>query len=199
MIRVRMLKTAAGPGGSFEPNSTPELDEDTALAFIEAGAAETYTPARKKQAVETPAAQLTDDELIARFEREARLAGYSEVGVNAIARARLLALRADIPYEEASRRLEAERRTEEIRSEAATRAAAELASDAPEAKPATPEDPEELERQRMFDELVAGGADPLEARALVWPPVKPDGDVERAVRTPPKTATAPAQRPPRRR
>lgn len=29
-------------------------------------------------------------------------------------------------------------------------------------------DPEELERQKLFDELVAGGSDPAEARALVW-------------------------------
>jgi hypothetical protein len=182
MIKVLMLKTAAGPDGPCPQGSTPELDADTALAFIEAGAAQAFVP-RKKVVAPTPAVQ-TDDELLEQYRDEARRAGYAAPGVEAIAQARLLSLRESIPYNEASRRLQD-----------AAKAAAESEKPADATAPA--EDPAELERQAQFKELVAGGLSEDEARELVWP--KADGDVERAVVTPPETATAPAQRPPRRR
>src|SRR4051794_11162041 len=99
MIRVRMLKTAAGPDGPCPQGAIVELDADTALAFVEAGAAEAFAPAVKK--VASPA-ERTDVELLEQFEAEARTAGYAAPGVTAIAKARLLALRENIPYDEAS-------------------------------------------------------------------------------------------------
>lgn len=184
MIRVRMLKTAAGPFGSFAAGSTPELDADTALAFIEAGAAEAFAPRSKKVEKPEALAARTDAELLAQFEAEVSAAGYAEPGVKAIARARLLALREDIPYDEASRKLAAEEVAPQP-SAPSTEAAA------------TTDDPEELERHQMFTELVAGGTPEDEARRLIWPENVPE--VERAIRTAPETAVAPAQRPPRRR
>jgi hypothetical protein len=164
MIRLRMLKTAAGPLGSFAAGSVVELDEDAALAFVESGAAEPYLPKRVKA---SPATR-TDAELLAEYENDARAAGYAEPGVKSIAQARLLALRENIPYDEASARLSK---------------AQESAS-----KPATTEDPLEAERQAQFKELVDGGLSEGEARELVWP------SVERAVRTPPERATGRAAR-----
>jgi hypothetical protein len=153
-------------------------------------------------------AERTDVELLEQFEAEARTAGFAAPGVKAIAKARLLALRENIPYDEASARLAAETKVEMTAETATaidpvsadTRAAStettgdtteETKSDAPD------EDPVELERHQMFKELVDGGTSEAEARALIWPEQVPE--IERAVRTPPETAVAPAQRPPRRR
>src|SRR4051812_11149459 len=109
MIRVHMLKTAAGPAGSFSAGSTPELDADTALAFIEAGAAEAFVPRSKKAEKPEATAAKTDKELLAQFESEIRAAGYAEPGVKPIAEARLKALRENIPYDEAARLLAQQR------------------------------------------------------------------------------------------
>jgi hypothetical protein len=160
MIRVRMLKSAAGPNGSFPVHTTPLLDEDTALAFLEAGAAETFVPATKREKA---------------------------------------AARPPVVLEPATETVGTKTREPDISIELRD-ADGNSVPLAPLTPPA--EDPEELERQQMFKELVDGGTDAAEARALVWPgalkPENSDG-VERAVVTPPETAVAAPQRPARRR
>lgn len=57
MARIKMLKTACGPMGSFTVNQIAEVDDDTALAWAEAGAAtilSTPTPPQVERAVVTP-------------------------------------------------------------------------------------------------------------------------------------------------
>lgn len=53
MALVKMLKTAAGPNGTFIVGQTVELDDDTALAFADAGAAQLLsTPTPRTKVVE---------------------------------------------------------------------------------------------------------------------------------------------------
>lgn len=146
--------------------------------------------------VQTTAPEVSRDaptgaELLDEYEAEVLAAGYAPAAAKSIAAARLKSLRENIPYEEALRLIDLVEAARppvlipDIPVDGAGAApivpetgdlVADAASIVPEMAPIVPDsaaivpsdDPAELERQALYNELVAGGNDPAEARALVW-------------------------------